>query len=109
MKEIPTQIDNILEDYYKNRIDLLGVRKRLLQLINGNVVMYAFTYNNSLCESQWVTVSIHRSEYGAIKAMNEHKQKALEEFNEIYGEYNPLDIKFGEDEGWVVEPITILP
>lgn len=109
MSKIGTQIDDILEDYYKNRIDLLGVRKRLLQLINRNVVMYAFTYNPSLCESQWVTVSIHRSENGAIKAMNEHKQKAIEEFNQMYGEYNPLDIKFGEDEGWVVEPITILP
>jgi len=45
--------------------------------------LYAFLYNCCIHESSWATVSLHYSKEGAEKAMQEHKQKALDEFNEM--------------------------
>ena len=70
--------------------------------------VYAFLYNSNVHESAYSTVSLHFSKEGAEKAMIEHKQKALEEFNEVYKE-NPFNFKFGVDESWIIHTIEILP
>jgi hypothetical protein len=71
--------------------------------------LYAFLYNYCIHESSWATISLHYSIEGAEKAMQEHKQKALEEFNEMYGQDNDFDCKFGEHEDWFVKPVEVLP
>jgi len=43
--------------------------------------LYAFLYNCCIYESSWATVSLHYSKEGAEKAMQEHKQKALDELH----------------------------
>ena len=50
--------------------------------------LYAFLYNSCIHESSWATISLHYSKEGAEKAMQEHKQKALDEFNEMYANDN---------------------
>ena len=71
--------------------------------------LYAFLYNSCIHESSWATVSLHYSKEGAEKAMQEHKQKALDEFNELYSDENDFDFKFGEHEDWCVETVDVLP
>ena len=71
--------------------------------------LYAFLYNSCIHESSWSTISLHYSKEGAEKAMQEHKQKALDEFNEMYADNNEFDFKFGEHEDWCVEPVEVLP
>jgi hypothetical protein len=41
--------------------------------------------------------------------MQEHKQKELDEFNEMYANDNEVGFKFGEHEDWCVQPIEVLP
>jgi hypothetical protein len=71
--------------------------------------LYAFLYNSCIHESSWATVSLHYSKQGAEKAMQEHKQKALDEFNEMYADDNEWDFKFGGHEDWRVETVEVLP
>lgn len=71
--------------------------------------LYAFLYNSCIHESSWATISLHYSKEGAEKAMEEHKQKALDEFNEMYANNNKIGFKFGEHEDWCVEPVEVLP
>ena len=52
--------------------------------------LYAFLYNSCIHESSWATVSLHYSKEGAEKAMQEHKQKALDEFNDSISKLNKL-------------------
>ena len=65
-------------------------------------------YQNSRC-SALLTVSLHYSKECAEKAMQEHKQKELDKFNEMYANDNELGFKFGEYEDWCVQPIEVLP
>jgi hypothetical protein len=71
--------------------------------------LYAFIYCPCIYESDYSTVSIHYSKEGAEKAMNEHKEKALNEFNEwyIFDEIRTFEFGFGED--WDITEITVLP
>ena len=71
--------------------------------------LYAFLYNSCIYESGWTTVSLHYSKEGAEKAMQEHKQKELDEFNEMYANDNEFGFKFGEHKDWCVRPIEVLP
>jgi hypothetical protein len=71
--------------------------------------LYAFLYNCCIHESSWATVSLHYSKEGAEKAMQKHKQKALDEFNQLYSDENDFDFKFGEHEDWCVETVEVLP
>ena len=71
--------------------------------------LYAFLYNSCIHESSWATISLHYSKEGAEKAMQEHKEKALKEFNNAYENDNPFDFKFGEHEDWDVQEVVILP
>lgn len=71
--------------------------------------LYAFLYNSCIHESSWATISLHYSKEGAEKAMQEHKQKKLDEFNEMYANDNEFGFKFGEHEDWCLQPIEVLP
>ena len=71
--------------------------------------LYAFLYNSCIHESSHATVSLHYSKEGAEKAMQEHKQKELDKFNEMYGDDNEFDFKFGDGEDWCIETIEVLP
>jgi len=71
--------------------------------------LYAFLYNSCVHESSWATISLHYSKEGAEKAMQDHKQKELDKFNEMFANDNTVDFKFGEHENWSVEPVEVLP
>ena len=95
----------------KEHFDFLKTNNETAQLGIGAIsgCLYAFLYNSCVHESSWATVSLHYSKEGAEKAMQEHKQKALDEFNEMYANDNEFDFKFGEHEDWRVEPVEVLP
>ncbi len=86
-------------------------KQETVQLNIGAVssCIYAFLYNSCIHESGWVTVSLHYSKEGAEKAMQEHKQKVLDEFNEMYANDNEFGFKFGKNEDWRVEPVEVFP
>lgn len=71
--------------------------------------IYAFNYCPCIHESAWATISLHYSEEGAIKAMNEHKEEKREEFDDMYKEEEELSFEFGTFEDWYVGPVPILP
>jgi len=49
----------------------------------------------------------HNSTKASLK--QKHKQKALNEFNEMCADDNDFDFKFGEHENWCVNPVEVLP
>lgn len=106
-----TELTIISDDLNHGIIDEKEARTLLLSLlgVGGSGCLYAFLYNSCIHESSWATVSLHYSKEGAEKAMQEHKQKALDEFNEMYANDNEFDFKFGEHEDWRVEPVEVLP
>jgi hypothetical protein len=71
--------------------------------------LYAFIYCPCIYESVYSTVSIHYSKEGAEKAMNEHKEKALNEFNECWLDDEIRTFEFGFGEDWDITEITVLP
>jgi hypothetical protein len=73
-----------------------------------SLMLYAFLYCPNVHESAWATMSLHYSKEGAEKAMEEHKQKELEEWNQLYDE-DEVDFRFGENEDWRVEEVLIKP
>ena len=75
----------------------------------SDVSLYAFRYCPCIFESGFITVSIHKTIAGAEKAMQDHKQKALDEFNEIYANDNEFGFVFGKHEDWCVQPVEVLP
>lgn len=91
--EIGPTVERVVKDYLKSK----------------NTIIYAFLYNSCTHDSSWATMSLHFTEEGAVKAMNEHKQNALHEFNEMYAINNEFGFKFGASEDWFVKPIEILP
>lgn len=93
----------------KEKTELEETAKPQLNIADVSGCLYAFLYNSCIHESSWATVSLHYSKEGAEKAMREHKQKELDEFNEMYANDNEFEIKFGEHEGWCVKTIEVLP
>lgn len=88
--------------------------KELNELIEHEVSLrqgrlYAFLYNDCIHESSSETMSLHFSKEGAEKAMEEHKQKALDKFNKRYSKNNEFGFKFGAHQSWCVEPVSVLP
>lgn len=106
------KIYNELAERFKdepNKNMILGYTMGVLEK-NKFDCLYAFLYNSCIYESSWATISLHYSKEGAEKAMQEHEQKALDEFNEIYNDDGyDFGFKFGEHEDWRVEEINILP
>ena len=70
--------------------------------------VYAFKYCCCVYESQYATISLHRTEEGAQKAMNIHKEEKRKFFLKLYEDEDDNDIEFGEFEAWCVEPVEIL-
>ena len=70
------------------------------------IKLWAFYYNPMKEESASYIESYHRTEEGAIKAMEKHKQKEKIEYNKTrYGKLNPS--RFGQFEMWYVGPFTL--
>lgn len=110
--EIP---ERVISEYKKYH-NVSGRSKRLKdfsEMVAKNVpvrgYIYAFSYISCVHESVWQTISLHYSKEGAEKAMQEHKQRALDEFNKMYAEGNEFGFKFGEHEDWHIEPVEVLP
>ncbi|MCK9574786.1 MAG: hypothetical protein WC979_02975 [Candidatus Pacearchaeota archaeon] len=80
-------------------------------------ILYEFCYNSDTCESVGGTVSIHFSEAGAIKAMEEHKAEEYKKFLEFDNQCKLMDPEFtaenpnvfGSYEDWYVREIEVLP
>lgn len=71
--------------------------------------LYAFRYCPCIYESGWTTVSLHYSKEGAEKAMNEHKNKELMQWNEMFEHDNNISFKFGDSEDWDIQEVEVLP
>jgi len=85
------------------------------------MIVYLFEYNPCTYESAASTLSVHKTEEGAYKALEEHQEKKREEYqNKIEWElkeypgllksartYHPD--KFGESEWWGVTEVKLLP
>lgn len=95
-KEVETFIDKYTDSIMNKQV-----------ILNNKV--YAFLYCPCVPEESWGTISLHYSKEGAEKALEIHKQKALDEFNELYADNNECGWKFGEYEDWSVKPMKILP
>ena len=50
-----------------------------------NDTVYAFMYCPDNCESCYATMSLHRTRRGAEMAMEFHKQKIKNQFEEVFG------------------------
>lgn len=100
-------ISNSEQTSIVNKIKIAG---HLMYLINREqtLTVWAFLYSSCIHESGSETISLHFSKEDAEKAMNEHREKELAEFNEIFAKENPSDIKFGEHEFWGVKAIDII-
>lgn len=79
--------------------------------------LYQFLYNSNVHESGWTTMSIHHSEEGAKRAMEEHKEKEWQKFLVYDQDCMERDPEFefdypnvfGEYQDWTVQPIEIKP
>ena len=70
------------------------------------IELWAFYYNPMTYESASYVVSYHKTEKGAVLAMNEHKLEAKKEFkNSVYGKMNPK--RFGAFESWYVKQFDL--
>jgi len=67
--------------------------------------IYSFMYNGCVYESSWTTISLHRTKKGAEKALKEHRQKELDEFNKL--DLGDDKYKFGEHEDWCIKKVQI--
>lgn len=71
--------------------------------------VYEFCYSDCIYESAAATISLHFSEEGATKAMNEHKQKERIEHDEMYKDEGDHDFAFDSMKSWFVREVEILP
>lgn len=70
--------------------------------------IYSFKYNSCIFESGDETISLHFTEDGANYAMQQHKNRKLEEHKNMFGEDWPNYTNFGEFEKWFIEKTEIL-
>jgi hypothetical protein len=80
--------------------------------------IYAFVYNPMIEESGYITVSLHKTKEGTLKALDEHKAEMKREWTEkikkskeIYGEdFHKLrrGMSFGMWEDWDIEERELL-
>lgn len=70
--------------------------------------IYEFVYNPCIHESAPVTISVHRTKEGALKAMRKHKNAERRKFNEIYAVKNPNKTKFGQQQHWSIFESVLL-
>lgn len=72
-------------------------------------MVFAFIYCPCIHESSYGVISIHHSRYGAEKALNEHRENALSEFNLLWENDEIRTFVFGEGEDWAIKEMEILP
>lgn len=95
---------NFKRDWEKKLADNLLVIAASL----GDGILYEFLYNGFIHESSWATISIHRTKEGAEKAMNEHKEKARQEWLIAYPTIEEQEeMTFGMFEDWRVVPVEV--
>jgi hypothetical protein len=102
---------NIPENRDEMRYDLDRVieTSRFLQLLRSYITVYEFVYRDSF-KSGPMTISIHRTEEGAIKAMEDHRRKVRKKWEKIqkkYPEEDPYPWDF--DQSWAVIQSKLLP
>ena len=71
--------------------------------------VYQALYNPCIYDSGYITLSIHLSEEGAEKAIEQHKEQQYKEWKEIYPDTKDENFEFGEWERWETKEIEILP
>lgn len=71
------------------------------------IEVYTFYYNPMTEESASVAMSYHKTEQGATKAMEEHKEKERLEWEEDFKNDQYLKTKFGRFHDWYVVKETI--
>ena len=76
---------------------------------NTPITVFAFMYNSCIYESDPSLISLHFTKDGALCALKEHREKEYEEFIEYVGDGLPFNLKFGEDQDWIIKEINILP
>jgi len=99
-----TSSDRYLKDALQTTID------KGYHLTDGN--LWEFIYNPERHESCPITLSIHRTKEGAEEAMQAHKDKVKEEFDDMY--HNPdypvdmvVNMEWDDNQYWDVKPIKI--
>lgn len=71
---------------------------------NKPTIIYEFLYNSCVHESAYATLSLHKTESGAKKAMNKHKAAKRRAFNKLWASEPELKkyVKFGQHEDWCI-------
>lgn len=72
--------------------------------------VYQAVYSYFIEESDSSSISVHKTEAGATKAIEEHKERERKKFLRLYpsDKYNEHRMKFGEMEYWGVSKMEIL-
>jgi hypothetical protein len=70
--------------------------------------VYLAKYNDCIFESSSATLSVHLSREGAEKAIQEHKDEAYKEWEEMDDDYKE-DCTFDWDKWWGVDEVDVLP
>ena len=71
--------------------------------------VYIFWYNPCVYEGGRVTVSIHKTHEGAVKAMRNHREDMLKNFVEMYGDDEDMSFDdYCSDKRWGVTEIELL-
>jgi len=74
--------------------------------------VFAFRYSSCIHEEGMISISLHKTEKGAKKAMRKHKTKEKKEWKEFIGRNSDIEgyaefHAFGEHEHWDVREIKI--
>jgi len=72
------------------------------------LILWEFLYCSCIHESSFMTVSLHRTEEGANRAMEIHKAFEEKEFNDLYKDsgIEPA-APFGHFEAWKIQQIEV--
>lgn len=70
--------------------------------------VYEFCYCDNIHEGQPGTISIHRTKKGAEIAMEFHKERQRQKFNEMIDRGNVFNLEFGRNEAWFITETEIL-
>lgn len=73
------------------------------------LILWEALYCECIHESSFATISLHKTQEGAKKAIDIHRGFKEVEFNKLFSgdEKSSFDIKFGEHEAWGVRPIEV--
>jgi len=75
---------------------------------NETIKLWAFYYNPMTEESASYIESYHRTEEGAIAAMNKHKAQEKSEWDECYKHEDYIPFEFGRFQDWYVREFELI-